>query len=234
MGNSESLSSVMESSQDATAKRILETETLHVQASMTPVRRETIAPVGQIPYAEIGGTVSHECASTEKVCDEIVVNSGPTSRLIHERRNPRTGPRSNQDCRGTSAAVSTLASTAQQLDSHHALEPAPSIGPGWKTFEVERKGSIITKGRVDRYWISPSGKKFRSVKEIERYQETLKATNGNEDAAYSASKSPSAAKTVGKRRRDETNSVESPTPRKCRRRTCTQRNEPKGDQTVKE
>lgn len=224
MGSNESLSSVVESSQDVTAKRIVETEALHVQASMTPVRRESsIAPVGQIPCVEDGGTIRHECASTEK---EIVVNSGPTSGLIDERR-------SNQDCRGTSAAVSTPASTAQLLDSHHALKPAPSIGPGWKTFEVERKGSIITKGRVDRYWLSPSGKKFRSGKEIERYQETLKATNGDEDAAWIAAKSSSVVKTLGKRRRDETNSVELPSPHKCRRRTCAQRNKSKADQMVK-
>ena len=228
MGNSESLSSVLESSQDVTSERIVEMETLNVQASVTPVRRgESIAPVGQIPHVEDGGTISHECASTEKLSDEIVANFSPTTSLIHESR-------SNQDCQGTAAAMSTPASTAQQLDSHnHALKPAPSIGPGWKTFEVERKGSIITKGRVDRYWISPSGKKFRSGKEIERYQETLKATNGDEDSAYSAAKSPSVTKTLGKRRRNTTNSVESTIPRKCRRRTGTQRNESEADQMEK-
>ena len=223
MGDSKSLSSVVESLQDATAKSVVETETLHLQASMTPVRKESIAPVGQIPCVEVGGTISQECASREKVCDDIVVNSGPTSRLIHESS-------SIQDCRGTSAAVST-----PDLDSHNALKPAPSIGPGWKTFEVERKGSIRTKGRVDRYWISPSGKKFRSGKEIERYQETLKATKGDEDASWIAAKSSSVAKTLGKRRIDETNSVEFPISRKCRRRTRvgTQRNKSKADQMGK-
>ena len=212
MGNGESSSSVAESSQDVVAKQIVETsETLaHAQqtsvASMTPVRRKSDAPVGHVPNAGTGD--SSACISAE---EEAVVNSGPsTSRLMMHGSSGK-------------AAVSTRSS--QQLHSQNALKPAPDVGPGWKTFEVKRKGSIRTKGRVDRYWISPSGKKFRSGKEIERYQEKLKATNGDENAAWIAAKSPSVAKTLGKRRRNESDLAESPIPSKCQRRNTSKTNQ---------
>ena len=212
MGNGESSSSVAESSQDVVAKQIVETsETLaHAQqtsvASMTPVRRKSDAPVGHVPNAGTGD--SSACISAE---EEAVVNSGPsTSRLMMHGSSGK-------------AAVSTRSS--QQLHSQNALKPAPDVGPGWKTFEVKRKGSIRTKGRVDRYWISPSGKKFRSGKEIERYQEKLKATNGDENAAWIAAKSPSVAKTLGKRRSNESDLAESPIPNKCQRRNTSKTNQ---------
>jgi len=72
---------------------------------------------------------------------------------------------------------------------HCPRHPDGLVSAGWKIFEVERKGAIKTRGRVDRYWISPGGKRFRSRKEIERYmyqQKTLNGTNVDKEAASSA------------------------------------------------
>ena len=150
-------------------------------AAPTAIRRERVTV--QIPKAEVYlGTDSAEEVG------EANVKADPNdaaNRPMHE-----SGGRSI-DSTDSSSAVPAQASLTQQPDApKRALKPAPDVGPGWKIFEVERKGDIKTKGRVDRYWVSPSGKKFRSGKEIERYQETLKATNGDEKAAWSAAKSP--------------------------------------------
>ena len=146
------------------------------------IRRERVAV--QIPKTEADMT-------NAKAVGEADVKPDPNdtaNRPMHESGG-------SNDASDTSAAVPAQASSIQQTDSSQkALKPAPDVGPGWKIFEVERKGDIKTKGRVDRYWVSPSGKKFRSGKEIERYQETLKATNGDEKAAWSAAKSPSRTK----------------------------------------
>jgi len=47
-------------------------------------------------------------------------------------------------------------------------EPCPELGSGWNVYIVSRKGHIDGP-RTDRYFISPTGKKFRSVPEVERY-----------------------------------------------------------------
>ena len=133
----------------------------------------------QIPKAETDNTVAEAVGESD-------AKSDPTNRSIHESSD-NNGP-------GTSVATPGQSSSAQQQDSRGTLKPAPDVGPGWKIYEVERKGNIKSKGRVDRYWMSPSGKKFRSSKEIERYKEAFKATNGDENAAWSAAKSPSRTK----------------------------------------
>ena len=133
----------------------------------------------QIPKAETDNAVAEAVGESD-------AKSDPTNRSFHES--------SDNDGPGTSVATSGQSSSAQQPDSRRTLKPAPDVGPGWKIYEVERKGDIKSKGRVDRYWMSPSGKKFRSSKEIERYKEAFKATNGDENAAWSAAKSPSRTK----------------------------------------
>ena len=62
-------------------------------------------------------------------------------------------------------------------------QPAPDVGEGWTTEEVTRKGGK-TAGSKDKYWYSPSGKKFRSKAEIGRYKEALAKEEGDEDAAW--------------------------------------------------
>lgn len=49
------------------------------------------------------------------------------------------------------------------------MKPCPDLGPGWNVHIVARKGSQSDGPRTDRYFIAPSGKKFRSVPEVERY-----------------------------------------------------------------
>ena len=151
------------------------------KGNLVAAGRERVAV--KIPKAEV------EMNSAEAVSKaDVKINPNATAdRPMHESSGNHTGPIA-------SSAVPTQSSSTQQPDSQKALKPAPDVGPGWKIFEVERKGDIKTKGRVDRYWVSPSGKKFRSGKEIERYQETLKATNGDEKAAWCAAKSPSRTK----------------------------------------
>ena len=66
--------------------------------------------------------------------------------------------------------------------------PAPDVGEGWTTEEVTRKGGK-TAGSKDKYWYSPSGKKFRSKAEIGRYKDALATLvgteeEGDEDAAW--------------------------------------------------
>ena len=62
-------------------------------------------------------------------------------------------------------------------------QAAPDVGEGWTTEEVTRKGGK-TAGSKDKYWYSPSGKKFRSKAEIGRYKEALAKEEGDEDAAW--------------------------------------------------
>jgi flagellar basal body rod protein FlgB len=45
-------------------------------------------------------------------------------------------------------------------------------------------------GRHDRYWHSPGGYYFRTMKELKKYLSILMAFNGNEDAAYRIFKQP--------------------------------------------
>ena len=50
------------------------------------------------------------------------------------------------------------------------MQSCPELGSGWQVHVVARKSNSINEGpRTDRYFISPSGKKFRSVPEVERY-----------------------------------------------------------------
>ena len=135
----------------------------------------------QIPKAETDNTVAEAVGESDAKSDPT-----STNRSIHENSDIN-GP-------GTSVAPPGQSSLAEQSDSRRTLKPAPDIGPGWKIYEVERKGDVKSKGRVDRYWMSPSGKRFRSSKEIERYKEASKATNGDENTAWSAAKSPSRTK----------------------------------------
>ncbi len=62
-------------------------------------------------------------------------------------------------------------------------QAAPDVGEGWTTEEVTRKGGK-TAGSKDKYWYSPSGKKFRSKAEIGRYKDALAKEEGDEDAAW--------------------------------------------------
>jgi len=150
-------------------------------ASVAPaIRRESVTV--QIPKAETDMTGAEAAGEAD-----MKPHLSSTNRPMHESSGRQVGPE-------ISGAAPPQASSPQQTDFQRALKPAPDIGPGWKIFEVERRGDIKTKGRVDRYWISPSGKKFRSWKEIGRYQETLNATNGDENAAWSTAKSPSRTK----------------------------------------
>ena len=151
-------------------------------ASAAPTtRRETV----QIPKTEVYTNSAEEVGEADVKPDP----NDSANRPMHESGG------GSIDGPDSSATAPAQASSNQKPDaSQRALKPATDVGPEWKIFEVERKGDIKTKGRVDRYWVSPSGKKFRSAKEIERYQETLKATNGDEKAAWSAAKSPSRTK----------------------------------------
>jgi Methyl-CpG binding domain len=52
--------------------------------------------------------------------------------------------------------------------------------PGWIRTEVQRKSG----DHRDRYWYSPGGKKFRSMREVERFFKALKKVKGDENAAW--------------------------------------------------
>lgn len=54
--------------------------------------------------------------------------------------------------------------------------------PGWIKILVQRKGGS-TKGTKDRYWFSPEGRRFRSMKEVQKFLKALTACNGVEDEA---------------------------------------------------
>ena len=55
--------------------------------------------------------------------------------------------------------------------------------PGWLQIVVQRQVGTY-KGIKDRYWFSPSCKKFRSTREIEKFLAALKKTQGDEDEAW--------------------------------------------------
>lgn len=56
------------------------------------------------------------------------------------------------------------------VDGNDATQPCPELGPGWQVNVVTRKGgSADGEPRSDRYFISPTGQKFRSIPEVERY-----------------------------------------------------------------
>jgi len=98
----------------------------------------------------------------------------------------------------SSPIISSQPTTALAETSAPHKVPAPDIGEGWQLMVVERKGDIKTKGRKDRYWLSPGGKRFRSKTEIGRFHAALENTNGNETAAWHVLKSapnPCRAKT---------------------------------------
>ena len=59
--------------------------------------------------------------------------------------------------------------------------PAPEFGPGWTVKKFKRMGGA-TKNRVDRYWYSPGGNKFRSKLEISRFKTALVAGGGEDEA----------------------------------------------------
>jgi len=59
-------------------------------------------------------------------------------------------------------------------------QPASDVGEGWTSIEVTRKGGK-TAGTKDRYWYSPSGKKFRSKAEIGRFKDALATLVGADD-----------------------------------------------------
>jgi len=58
--------------------------------------------------------------------------------------------------------------------------PAPNLPDGWKMKKIQRAQS----DRIDLFWYSPTGKKFRSSVEVKRFRDALEITNGDECEAY--------------------------------------------------
>mmetsp|Transcript_9360 Transcript_9360/g.11555 ORF Transcript_9360/g.11555 Transcript_9360/m.11555 type:complete len:196 (+) Transcript_9360:27-614(+) len=68
--------------------------------------------------------------------------------------------------------------------------PAEGLPPGWTLQQVKRT-SGATKGLLDRYWFSETGKKFRSMKEVNLFLQCKDIVDGDEDEAYSILKNRS-------------------------------------------
>jgi len=61
--------------------------------------------------------------------------------------------------------------------------PATEFGKGWVAEGYARQTGAY-KGHIDKYWISPSNRKFRSIVGVRRFLAALKKYNGDEEKAY--------------------------------------------------
>ena len=71
-------------------------------------------------------------------------------------------------------------------------EPAPQIGEGWIRQSIARSSG--GKSRVDHYYVSPGGRKFRSMPEVQRYLDSIESGEGKPEPKNPASKEAEDAK----------------------------------------
>ena len=125
-----------------------------------PVKQAVVAAAPSVAMSGEGSTALENTAEPPSTANNALVTSAQPH---HHNGKPR---------KISLSSIKSLAKHSHLLlpkGKIEHVEPIPQLGTGWFMHVVARNKPDSSGPRADRYFISPNGQRFRSLRELERY-----------------------------------------------------------------